>query len=141
MYDHNEKAPWDVGHPQQDMVEYICRNDIHSGRCLEIGCGTGDLSIYLAERGCNVLGIDDVAEPIEIAKRKAGGRNLSVDFTLRDAFHLEDCRNLFDYVFDVGFLHNLKDGYRTAGKRSALPEFVWMRKQALLAAGRKNRPF
>lgn len=40
-------------------------------RVLEVGCGTGSLSIWLAERGCEVVGIDLDAEMVRHAILKA----------------------------------------------------------------------
>ena len=41
-------------------------------RVLEVGCGTGSLSVWLAERGCEVVAIDLDAEMIRRAIVKAG---------------------------------------------------------------------
>ena len=52
------QVPWDIGRPQRVFLEAeqaITRLP-NGRRCrvLDIGCGTGDLSLWLAERGCTV---------------------------------------------------------------------------------------
>jgi 2-polyprenyl-3-methyl-5-hydroxy-6-metoxy-1,4-benzoquinol methylase len=52
---------------------------------LDIGCGTGFLSLLLAELGHRVTGIDLAGRMLAIARRKAAGRGLAVDFRYGDA--------------------------------------------------------
>ena len=55
-----ERPPWDIGRPQPAFVaaaDEICRSiDGRPPRVLDCGCGTGDLAIFLASRGCAVTG-------------------------------------------------------------------------------------
>ncbi len=44
---------------------------VPGGSVLDIGCGTGDLAIWLAEHGFDVLGVDFSPSAIEKAKRNA----------------------------------------------------------------------
>jgi SAM-dependent methyltransferase len=52
---------------------------------LDIGCGTGFLSLLLAELGHRVTGIDVADAMLEMARRKAAARGLNVDFRYADA--------------------------------------------------------
>ena len=45
-------------------------------RVLDIGCGTGNVSLACAERGADVVGIDINAEMLEIARQKAKAAGL-----------------------------------------------------------------
>lgn len=45
-------------------------------RILDIGCGTGNVSLACAERGANVVGIDISAEMLEVAREKAKAARL-----------------------------------------------------------------
>ena len=49
------------------------RADVLPGRALDLGCGTGTDSIYLAQQGWHVTGIDMVPEALAIARRHAAG--------------------------------------------------------------------
>ena len=59
-----------------------------TGRCLDLACGTGDLTIALAERfpGLAVIGIDLTAPMIEVARARRALPNLS--YTVGDMCHL-----------------------------------------------------
>jgi len=54
-------APWDIGKPQPvfvDAAEQI------TGSILDAGCGTGENSLFFADRGHKVTGIDFLEHPI-----------------------------------------------------------------------------
>jgi 2-polyprenyl-3-methyl-5-hydroxy-6-metoxy-1,4-benzoquinol methylase len=52
---------------------------------LDIGCGTGSLSVVLAGLGHNVTGIDWSASMISLARAKAAALGLQVEFHVMDA--------------------------------------------------------
>ena len=51
---------------------------------LDIGCGTGNHSIRLAERGYDVTGVDLSPDMIELARRKTADRGIRASFTTGD---------------------------------------------------------
>ncbi|MGZ8843776.1 MAG: bifunctional demethylmenaquinone methyltransferase/2-methoxy-6-polyprenyl-1,4-benzoquinol methylase UbiE [Pyrinomonadaceae bacterium] len=73
-------------------------------RVLDVGCGTGDLSIELFEKtAAQVLGIDFCRPMLELAKAKAPG----LSFIEGDALHLPFADSFFDGI-TIGFaLRNL----------------------------------
>src|ERR1700719_2949709 len=81
------QAPWDIGKPQKAFIEIA---DQITGSILDAGCGTGDNALYFADRGCRVMGIDFLEEPISRAKRKAAERKLPATFLVKDALTLKD---------------------------------------------------
>src|SRR6201999_2921755 len=85
-------TPWD-GHPiAQTLRELVEGNDetpaLPTGSALDLGCGTGDASIYLARHGWTVTGIDFVPKALEKARAKAGIAKASVDFVGADVTRL-----------------------------------------------------
>lgn len=52
---------------------------------LDVGCGTGSLSLICAGLGCKVTGIDVSPQMIALAKAKAAASNLSIQFHVMDA--------------------------------------------------------
>lgn len=79
---------------------------IKSGKVLDVGCGTGRISIELAKQGYEVVGIDISPKYIELAKAKASesGVEGKVKFILCDARLIEQCikeRGSFDAVIFV----------------------------------------
>lgn len=85
-------------------------------RILEIGCGTGHASYWMARHSsAHVLGTDICAPFIEEAKKKYQLPNLHyevVDFNNPSSFDTK-----FDYVVGDGILHHLYDNLDTAFAR------------------------
>ncbi len=105
------KVPWDIGRPQKAFVE---AGDQIRGRVLDIGCGTGDLALWLAEQGCTVTGVDFLPKPLEAARRKTTERGLSVNFIAVDATKVHELGERFDVVTDCGLFHVFDATGRTA---------------------------
>lgn len=105
------KAPWDIGRPQTAFIEAGSR--IH-GRVIDIGCGTGDLALWLAEQGCTVTGVDFLPKPLVAAKQKAADRGLPVTFLALDATAVGELPESFDAATDCGLFHVFDD----AGRKS-----------------------
>src|SRR6266566_3792935 len=71
--------PWDIGRPQQAYVELVQTGKIH-GSVLDVGCGTGEHALYLAQHGHEVWGIDSSPTAIQKAQQKAAARGIAVTF-------------------------------------------------------------
>ena len=103
---YESKPPWDLGRPQSPFVDHA---EQITGSVLDTGCGTGDNTLFFAERGQSVLGIDFVAKPIEAARRKAQERGVQAEFLQMDALKLKDFSRTFESVIDCGLFHVLSD--------------------------------
>lgn len=99
-------VPWDTGVPDPHLVEFIQASSVTPRRVLEIGCGTGTNAIWLASRGCEVVGID--VSPRAIAQAEAKVRGEPICFLVRDFFDAS-LEGSFDFVFDRGVLHLYDD--------------------------------
>ena len=65
---------------------------------LDVGCGTGFLSLELAGRGHRVIGIDFAPQMLAEARRKAAAQGLAVRFEEGDAEQLPFAAASFDLV-------------------------------------------
>lgn len=77
---------------------------------LDVGCGTGSLSLLAAEQlgpGGRIVGIDAAPRMIRIACRKAAPRGLAADFATGVAEALQLPEAVFDCVVNSMFLHHL----------------------------------
>ena len=81
---------------------------------LDVGCGTGELALWLAERGCAVTGVDFLEDPLEAARDKARARGLAVNFLKMEAAAIGTLPERFDAVTDCGLFHVFDDGGRAA---------------------------
>ena len=76
---------------------------------LDVGCGTGVITLLLAELGHNVTGLDMSEGMLEKAKEKANNFNLTVEFKLGDAEDPPFEDELFDVVINRHLLWTLPD--------------------------------
>ena len=103
------KPPWDSGITPPEVTALIEKGKIARGRALDLGCGTGTNSIYLARHGFAVVGIDFSAKAIALARAKARREGVTVDFHKADVTRLDslDVREPFDLALDLGCFHIL----------------------------------
>lgn len=101
-------VPWDIGAPQPAMASLIERHP-PSNPILDLGCGSGDLAIYLAQLGYQVIGIDFVKSAIASAKGKLDSLSPEtaqlLSFQVADALKPSRLRKKFGAVVDSGFYH------------------------------------
>jgi cyclopropane fatty-acyl-phospholipid synthase-like methyltransferase len=102
--------PWDTGITPPEVVEAIGGPAaLKPGRALDLGCGTGTNSLYLARHGWEVVGVDLAARAVRKARRKAQESGLSVDFYTADVTRLDFLQPPFDLALDIGCFHALND--------------------------------
>jgi SAM-dependent methyltransferase len=115
-----DDAPWDSGIVPPEIVSWLEAAEASGappGRALDLGCGTGTTSIYLAAHGWDVAGVDFAPNAIRRARRAARQRTLpgtthflSADVSRPD---LLDHAPTFDLVVDVGCMHGLSAAQRS----------------------------
>src|SRR5580704_9188771 len=74
--------------------------DLNGARVLEIGCGTGDFSVWLARKypRAEVTGIDFSETAITIASRRLTEKQPNLSFVVADAEDLRFPNASFDWV-------------------------------------------
>ncbi len=91
--------------PYTGWVRYLARlfakHNIKPEGILDIGCGTGNVTIPLAEMGYNLTGLDMSPEMLAVAEEKARTKGLAVNWLCQDmrAMDLADLR--FDLVISM----------------------------------------
>jgi cyclopropane fatty-acyl-phospholipid synthase-like methyltransferase len=108
-------TPWD-GHALPTRLRELVEGAgaLAKGRALDVGCGTGDTSIYLAQHGWDVTGIDFVQRAIDRAKVKADAAGARVRLLRADVTRLREFSvgDGFTLVVDNGCFHGLGDEQR-----------------------------
>lgn len=70
---------WGIwGVPESDLG--LLPTDMSGMRAIELGCGTGYVSSWMAQRGADVVGIDNSAKQIETALRLRAEHGMDIDF-------------------------------------------------------------
>lgn len=110
-------VPWD-GHPLAQSLRRLVEGDaaLTPGTALDLGCGTGDNSIYLAKHGWQVTGVDFVAKAVDKARAKAEANKVKVNFARADVTRLssEGVGANFGLIVDNGCLHGMSADDRDA---------------------------
>ncbi len=110
-----ESLPWHRDEPHH-LLKQAAAAAANPGRALDVGCGEGVSSTYLAKLGYSVVGIDFVTGALAAAQREAERAGVTVDFVLADVLDYRSTEP-FDLVVDSGCLHNLPkrlhDRYRS----------------------------
>lgn len=84
--------------------------DVSGRRILEVGSGTGALSVYLALRGARVTGIDVSDENVHLAERRAAANGVSerVEFAAVPIERLDGADARYDAVIGNQVLHHFE---------------------------------
>ncbi len=124
------RAPWDTGITPPEVVEQIESRELSPGRALDLGCGTGTNSIYLARDGWEVVGVDFSFLAILQARRRARQAGVAVRFYRADVTDLHFLSAPFDFVLDIGCLHGLppegRERYAAEVRRLTRPDGLYM---------------
>lgn len=112
-------TPWE-GHPLAESLRRLVEGNnstdswgsaaLPAAAALELGCGTGDTSIYLAKQGWQVTAVDFVPTALE----KARVDNVTVNFVHADVRQLrqDGINGPMQLIVDNGCLHNMNDDDR-----------------------------
>jgi SAM-dependent methyltransferase len=81
--------------------------DFHGKRVIDIGCGDGTYSVELYDRGRprSIFALDPAASALEIARRKAAGREIT--FEAASAYEIPCGDGSFDIAHLRGVLHHM----------------------------------
>jgi cyclopropane fatty-acyl-phospholipid synthase-like methyltransferase len=101
------RLPWDSDLPPPEVVDLV--NTLRPARALDLGCGYGRASIYLAQRGWRVDAVDFVPQAIEGAIQRAHAATVGdrIDFHVTSVTDLSFLRGPYEFALDVGCLHAL----------------------------------
>lgn len=97
-------APWDVGGPRPEVVRAVESGRLQPCRAIDLGCGTGDNVIYLAQNSFDAVGIDLSSRAIAQAREKARAAGVAPTFLAGDVTDLKGVQGSFDLVLDYGCL-------------------------------------
>ena len=106
---------WERQAPPAGLVELVeGPAALAPGRALDIGCGTGTGSVYLAGHGWEVTGVDMVPRALAAARRRAAASGVSVRYVQGDATRLPELGLGTGYalLLDFGCYHTLPDDQR-----------------------------
>ena len=81
---------------------------------MDVGCGTGENTLFLASKGHSIFGVDLSSTAIEQAQGKARARKQDVEFHVGNALQLASLNRVFDTLLDSAVFHVFSDEERPA---------------------------
>jgi SAM-dependent methyltransferase len=138
MYRDGRKAPWDIGRASADLKQTVENGTLRPCRVVELGCGTGNDSIYLASRGFDVTAIDIAPSAISQAEKKAKAAGVKVRWLHADVLDPPKLEP-FDLIYDRGCYHGVRR-QNAAGYVATLRRLSRPGTQVLILAGNANEP-
>jgi methyl halide transferase len=132
-------APWDTGRPSVELQRVLNEEKIGPCRAIDLGCGTGSNSVWLAQQGFDVTGVDLAETAIERAQARAEQASVEVRFLVADLLQPPDLAGPYRFFFDRGCYHVVRKtdvaAYLDTLDRFTAPDVV-----GLVLAGNAREP-
>jgi SAM-dependent methyltransferase len=98
-------SPWDTGNTSSELQRVLAEERIAPCRAVELGCGTGTNTVWLAQEGFDMTGVDLAPLAIQRAEARAKAAGVKVRFLAADVLNPPDLGGPFAFFFDRGCYH------------------------------------
>ena len=110
---------WTAGKPKNQVQLSFLNNwltfkriidelGIKKKKCIELGCGRGNMSLYFANDGWSCTLLDNSPTVIKVAKKIFLERNLKANFCISDAIDIK-LKEKFNVCFSIGLLEHIPE--------------------------------
>ena len=101
---------WTAGTAGPELANLVYTQRIKPGsEILEVGCGLGTESIFMAVRGMNVTAMDLSKDAINVGKEIAKQYDVNIDWIVGDLLREDLFNQKFDVITDQGCFHHMKE--------------------------------
>jgi tellurite methyltransferase len=115
-------------------------SNLAPGKVLDLACGTGRNTLWLAERGWNVTAVDAASAAIEILQTRAAERSLKINAIVADLekeeFEIEPSR--WDFI---AICYYLQRNLFEPAKRGVVPGGLLLAIVHIMEPGEEESPF
>ena len=102
------EIPWNIETPPDVLAGLVETRKVKPCKTIDLGCGTGNYSIYLASVGFDVTGIDNSPTAIKIAQENAKKKGIKCNFLVANALgNLDEVKVKFDFAYDWELLQHI----------------------------------
>jgi len=110
---------WKTEEPQKELIEAINSGWFPKGQLvIDVGCGEGEVSRWLAEGAFPVLGIDYSAAAIENCRRLSADEGKAIEFKVADLCDKDIRLPTAPSLIDRGCFHRIPDHFRPTYARN-----------------------
>jgi 2-polyprenyl-3-methyl-5-hydroxy-6-metoxy-1,4-benzoquinol methylase len=103
-----DDVAWQSDEPTPFVIDCYKKGFIKNGNtAIDIGCGFGRNSNWLASHGVNVTAVNIDKDEVFEAKRKAEQLNVTLEYILTDILSLDLKEKSYDVILDLGCSHML----------------------------------
>ncbi|HVE57731.1 MAG TPA: class I SAM-dependent methyltransferase [Pyrinomonadaceae bacterium] len=126
--DPHRKCPFFTENPDENLVELVENHEIiPPSKVLELGCGSGRNSNYLAGKGFEVEAVDFSETAIKIAGENSLKTSNAAKYYCQSIFDFDYSGKSYDFIYDSGCFHHIAPHRR--------PDFLSIILQALKPDG------
>jgi cyclopropane fatty-acyl-phospholipid synthase-like methyltransferase len=98
-----DDLPWHEDEAPRELEQAVAAKP-NRGRALDVGCGSGFWSVFLARQGFDVTGVDFLPEAVRMARERADAEGVEVNLVEADLLRW-DPEGTFELVMDRGTLN------------------------------------
>lgn len=101
------------------LLRKILNERKQAATALDIGCGSGEIALYLAKSGLIVTAVDYLKHPLVFARSLAASNGFDIKFVQSDILQWQS-DEIFDVIVDLGCLHHIGSHGRATYRRRLL---------------------
>lgn len=110
-----DRIPWNLEEPPELLADLVRTGKIAPCDAVDIGCGCGNYTVWLAAQGFHMTGMDLSAAAVSLARQLAEEKSVDCRFVEGDATGAPlPLEAAFDFGFDWEVLHHVFPESRTA---------------------------
>jgi len=117
-----EDLPWHRDDPWP-MLERVVGERKTTGRALDLGCGTGAFTVYLAQQGYDVTGVDLIPKAIHMTQRRAEAAGVTPRLAAANVLEW-DGDGPYNLVLDASCMHSFTGRARRTYRRRLLDDWL-----------------
>ena len=103
-----ESIPWNLEQPPKLLVDLVQSGRIPLCDAVDVGCGAGNYTVWLATQGFRMTGIDISPGALELAGQRAIDNGVECEFLEADITgNVERLDGTFDFGYDWEVLHHI----------------------------------
>lgn len=102
-----EELGWELCKPRPILVTYLQDGLLPQGNALDLCCGAGTNTVYLAQNGYDIAALDISRTALGFAEENARAAHLQIGFLAASFIDLPFGEGMFDFIFDMGCFHHV----------------------------------